>query len=95
MITLLVHPYDDRIEHVMNFTNEVFVSLYLYVLIALTEFTGSGEEGLGPSLRVGLGWVLVGIVFASLLCNVLKLIVVIVIAVKKRIARADAKLYDT
>jgi hypothetical protein len=70
-------------ENMMAIGNEVFVSLYLYTLMALT----SGVEDVGEASNVqrdNCGLALIAIVFSSTFFNVAKLLWVFLTMVNQR-----------
>ncbi|TNV87064.1 hypothetical protein FGO68_gene2250 [Halteria grandinella] len=96
LFNILVQPYEERIENLMNFINEVFVSAYMLILFILTEFSTSEEdEGLTNETRQFLGWALLTVVFLSIFANLTKLAVIIFIGLRKRCQRMTAKVIDT
>jgi hypothetical protein len=80
-----VQPFEDRIENLMNFINEVFVTVYVQILFILTEFSASSEEGLTNDVRESLGWALLAVVLA----------VIIITGLKKRCSKIRAKVIET
>jgi hypothetical protein len=64
-LILLGHPNQDEIEHKLSIFNELMVSLYLYLLLCLTDFQPI------PSRDI-FGWSLLSVVLISVLVNFLK-----------------------
>jgi hypothetical protein len=62
-------------ENKLSVFNEFMVSLYLYTLINLTDFFGENKY------REESGYVLVGIIFLSVLVNILKFVSLISIEI--------------
>ncbi|TNV83831.1 hypothetical protein FGO68_gene1792 [Halteria grandinella] len=89
---IFVKPMENTTENLMSITNEVFVSFYLYTLLAMT----AGSD-LMPSLQEQYGYremsgvILICIVFVSVFFNVAKLIGVFYIALKLKVSRFIAK----
>lgn len=62
---LLMKPFEERRDNITTFLNEFMVSAYLYVLMCLTDFQGENH------LREELGLVLIGILFLTVLGNLI------------------------
>ena len=62
---LFGHPWQDELEHWLSLFNEVMVSLYLYLLLTLTDYNYM-------PFREFVGWSLLGVVFLSIIVNFLK-----------------------
>ena len=63
-------PFDERNSNRMALFNEVSVSLYLYVMILLTDSMGETSS----SLRESFGWALTILLFSTVLINFVKAI---------------------
>ncbi|TNV87199.1 hypothetical protein FGO68_gene6267 [Halteria grandinella] len=89
---IFVKPMENNTENLMSITNEVFVSFYLYTLLAMTggsDFMPSLQEQHG--YREMSGIILISVVFVSVFINVVKLIGVFYVALKLRVIRFIAK----
>jgi hypothetical protein len=64
-LVILGHPQEDEIEHKLALFNESMVSVYLYLLLSLTDYFPN------PS-RDASGWALLSVVFVSIVVNFLK-----------------------
>ncbi|TNV72002.1 hypothetical protein FGO68_gene16158 [Halteria grandinella] len=74
---IYVRPLDTRLENTISLFNELMVSLYLYVLISLTDYN--------DSLRDQAGAALLYIVLISFLANFLKLLIQTTLLFKSRL----------
>jgi len=72
-------PYDSSLENNISIINEVFVTIYLYILMLLTDFTGENN------FREQYGQALVGLVCSGVLANLVKFIIQVIILLKKKI----------
>ncbi|TNV86985.1 hypothetical protein FGO68_gene12316 [Halteria grandinella] len=79
-LLILGKPFDERSENIMNFINEVIVSVYVYVLFSLTDFTQQSIT----SLSEEIGWLLVLIVLFTVFMNLVKLQIMIYLKLKSR-----------
>lgn len=72
-------PNDSSLENKISFINEVFVSIYLYILMLLTDFMGENN------FREQYGQALVGLVCSGVLTNLVKFFIQVIILLKKKI----------
>lgn len=64
---MLLKPMELPLDNKMSLFNELMVTIYLYTLIALTDFTSETMP-----FRNECGWLLVGTVMVSTVVNILK-----------------------
>ncbi|TNV86946.1 hypothetical protein FGO68_gene14027 [Halteria grandinella] len=77
---ILGKPFDEKSENIMNFINELVVSVYVYVLFSLTDFT---QYSITP-IREEIGWLLVLIVLSTVFMNLVKLQIMIYLKLKSK-----------
>lgn len=63
-------PLLSKLENRMLLFNEIMVSIYLYLLLSLTDFMGDND------LRDMIAWVLLSIVVFTVLVNLVKFLIV-------------------
>ena len=80
-LIIIGRPVDHFDENLITFLNELFVSVYLYLLMMLTDFMGENN------LRDSLGSALVGLVCLGVLVNLVKLIISVTLELRKRLRR--------
>lgn len=72
-------PFQDPKENTMSLLNEVMVSLYLYQMIALTDYNSTNPY------RIQIGWTLVGTVFFSVGFNIIKFLATIAYYINQKV----------
>lgn len=83
-------PYARGIDNAFLVFDEICVSSYLYILLAVTSNSGEGEIDI-KSVRASLGWCLMATIFLSILVNLLKTLTLIVLACRQDRCRPPAK----
>jgi len=66
-------PYKERSVNLWGLSNEIVVSVYLYLIIVVTYLNMQEEPDI--DLREKIGWFLLVLVFTTLLVNLIKAIV--------------------
>lgn len=83
---------DSKVENIMALVNETFVSLYLYILLAMTGGTElMSSQELKYSYRELSGTCLICVVFISVFFNVAKLIAMMYLTCKLKCAKCCQK----
>ena len=72
---MVFRQFDDSL---ITFLNELFVSIYLYLLMLLTDFMGEN------TLRESLGNAIVGLVCLGVIINLLKLFISVTLDLRSR-----------
>ncbi|TNV72816.1 hypothetical protein FGO68_gene7161 [Halteria grandinella] len=85
-LSLRYKPMDSSQENHMNMLNEVFVSMYLYIMMMLT-----GGDDSDYAQRDGCGYALVAVVAISIVVNLAKLLKEFVLAIKTKLKRMHLK----
>lgn len=80
---LTSHPFTKDLDHAITFANEVFISLYLYLLLTLTDFNKTARDQCGLAL--------VYTVVGSFGANFLKFIVSLVLQIRLKCAKRKVK----
>ena len=77
-------PQENKLDNQIDLFIEVCVSLYLYVLLILTDWWGTND------FRDECGWILVGLIIISLISNLLHFFISIRVPLKRFIAKIKA-----
>lgn len=84
-LILIGRPQENMFDNHIDLFIEVSVSLYLYVLLILTDWWGTNV------FRDECGWILVGLIIASLIANLLHFFISIRVPIKRFFAKVIAK----
>jgi hypothetical protein len=77
-LNIIGKPTNQFDDNIITFLNELFVSIYLYLLIMLTDFMGEN------TLRDSLGNALVALVCLGVIVNLLKLFISVTLDLRAR-----------
>jgi hypothetical protein len=77
-LIIIGKPTNQFDDNLITFLNEIFVSIYLYLLMMLTDFMGEN------TVRDSLGNTLVGLVSLGVIINLLKLTISIILDLRSR-----------
>ena len=77
-------PQENKLDNQIDLFIEVCVSLYLYVVLILTDWWGTND------FRDECGWILVALIIVSLIANLLHFFISIRLPLKRLIAKIKA-----
>jgi hypothetical protein len=83
-LMLTGRPQENKLDNEIDLFIEVCVSLYLYVLLILTDWWGIND------FRDECGWILVGLIIISLIANLLHFFISIRVSLKRFLAKIKA-----
>jgi hypothetical protein len=81
-LTLHLKPHQDPWDNAFQFFNEYAVSIYLYLMLLLSDLNRLEEGTGGPQVREVVGWALLGVIALVVAVNLAKAIVVDIKALK-------------
>jgi hypothetical protein len=83
-LILTGRPQENKLDNQIDLFIEVCVSLYLYVLLILTDWWDTND------FRDECGWILVGLIIISLIANLFHFFISIRLPLKRLIAKIKA-----